>query len=90
MSKSKHTPGPWDGDTDGEKLFVVGKDYEICTMSGNAEANAARIVECVNACEGIENPAALKHFIETARKTTELYNNKYALIEALAALGVKS
>jgi len=34
----------------------------------HAEANAARIVECVNALEGVQNPAALQSFIKEAYK----------------------
>jgi len=34
----------------------------------HAEANAARIVECVNSLEGVQNPAALQSFIREAYK----------------------
>lgn len=46
-------------------------------MSGNGsfpqtneelEANATRIVECVNACEGIENPGGLKLLLQDLRR----------------------
>jgi hypothetical protein len=67
-SKQKHTPGPWvvyDGTgIDREKngvtvLFYRDKDDDVYTglnMEENAEANAARIVACVNAMEGIDDP----------------------------------
>lgn len=34
-----------------------------------AEANARRIVACVNACAGIENPAAIPELIELAMES---------------------
>lgn len=36
-----------------------------------AEANARRIVACVNACAGIENPAALPEVLEAVRVLCE-------------------
>lgn len=78
---SQHTKGPWvkashatptrtgfqwevgvlsDSSPDYLRTFalVVGKD---------AEANAARIVACVNACEGIEDPNIVPEMLEALR-----------------------
>jgi hypothetical protein len=60
-----HTPEPWGFDkNDEDNLFVFSK-AKICNLYNTigteydeAEANAARIVACVNACAGMEDPAA--------------------------------
>jgi hypothetical protein len=55
----KHTPTPWElhasipGLINGPNHTAIVETHDI-----NEEANAARIVQCVNACEGIEDPAA--------------------------------
>ena len=61
----KHTPEPWkavgqdirDGNEDNIVTVPYGDDPE------QAEANARRIVSCVNACEGI-NPDAVPELLE--------------------------
>ena len=60
MAKAKHTPGPWEL----VNVFPCAK-REHCrwiinpdVATGKSKANAARIVACVNACEGI-NPEAV-------------------------------
>lgn len=54
-----HTPGPWfanDEMTNGKiSIYANGP---IGYIGENAEANAARIVACVNACEGMADPVA--------------------------------
>lgn len=65
--ESKHTPGPW------ETSVGAGNWWSICAPGGGDmiadlsdsgfgcdvdAANANRIVQCVNACEGIDDPAA--------------------------------
>lgn len=76
---SAHTPGPWDvrigKPFDHEKSLIVcigeGTFESICEHiasvgyvdSEENQANAARIVSCVNGCEGI-NPAAVKDLLE--------------------------
>lgn len=66
MSETKHTPEPWEasrwkyypnrtrifGPLVGDKIQLIGETYGEETN----EANADRIVECVNAMEGIDNP----------------------------------
>lgn len=61
MSKMNHTPEPWctNGREIGDSPMMYTKISN--SISGNsyeqAEANAARIVACVNACGGMEDPA---------------------------------
>jgi len=60
------------------------------------QADAARIVECVNAIEGIENPAAIQRLCAAAIGAARRFRNNgdlaycVELEQALAALGVKS
>ena len=71
---SKHTPGPWTQMicTDLRPQVTNKNGLQIVRASGDPsmdhEANASRIVACVNACEGIDNPAALQDFIREAYK----------------------
>ena len=51
--KTKHTPEPWIAV--GERVAGNGILIALCGH-GNAD-NAARIVACVNACAGMEDPA---------------------------------
>ena len=76
MKESKHTMGPWRVGTgtvtrmDCETKTVCGQGIVIAEAPAYIQeerpvrdANAARIVECVNACEGLE-PAAIPGLIE--------------------------
>lgn len=67
MSEQKHTPEPWYFDT---KSRVGVDDLSICAVDAideyrpggwdfgeTSEANARRIVACVNACEGLSQDA---------------------------------
>lgn len=56
MSTEKHTPGPWRIRTDLPQPVIASEagQYVVAIPS---EVNAARIVACVNAMEGIENPS---------------------------------
>lgn len=65
----KHTPGPWHWEDDefGNYRAIVGNGHVLCeAMQYESESpfidisvpDAARIVACVNACEGI-NPEAV-------------------------------
>lgn len=59
--KAKHTPGPWTyfvGNANGRGLIRIeqyGTGEHITSLARGAigEANAGRIVACVNACEGM-------------------------------------
>lgn len=65
---TKHTPTPWDADS-APGLLQTADGRIIATLTPDAgdglvpwteaeqEANAARIVQCVNACEGMADPA---------------------------------
>ena len=65
MSQQQHTPEPWglnDKRSNGwmdNAMFVSGNDgsniVRCYSDFGNEEANARRIVACVNACAGIPN-----------------------------------
>jgi len=66
---SKHTKGPWTVSIEEPRvvrapsgdIITSGEDFEneTCFVS-----NASRIVECVNALEGIENPAEFIRFVK--------------------------
>jgi|3_EtaG_2_1085321.scaffolds.fasta_scaffold15134_2 hypothetical protein len=78
---SKHTAGPWKycpPVLDDESGFVGAKagdghgvtslaDRPVLESAAQFEANAARIVACVNACEGMDDPEA---FVEAAKHIT--------------------
>jgi len=54
----EHTQGKWEHSGN----QIVSGAQEICEMEacyrqGERKANAARIVSCVNACEGMDDPA---------------------------------
>jgi hypothetical protein len=104
----KHTPEPWRRDMNsGLECDIRGPNSQkvaLCfglSNKGNlrgeeykneCSANAARIVECVNACAGIENPAAIKDLIKAALAVQEYgytFSDYDALKNALAALGIK-
>ena len=73
-SESRHTPEPWIFDPDAGKeiaIFQAEGGLAICDIvtttgegfyrpdsAARGEANAARIVACVNACEGMSGPVA--------------------------------
>ena len=83
MSESKHTPEPWKvGPTnpgriyrDSGSLSKIGNPIARANVAiwpeGQEDANAARIVACVNACAGMADPeeeiAALREVAEAAR-----------------------
>ena len=78
---AKHTAGPWKycpPVLDDESGFVGAKagdghgvtslaDRPVLESAAQFEANAARIVACVNALDGIEDPEA---FVEAAKHIT--------------------
>jgi hypothetical protein len=62
---SKHTPEPWEinEDQSHDGIFNVcsANGEYICTVWGihdNGRSNADRIVACVNACAGMDDPQA--------------------------------
>lgn len=67
---AKHTPTPWKADcflvsARSVDRFGSDRDVEICHTGGGrrpseeAEANASRIVACVNACRWLIDPSAV-------------------------------
>lgn len=75
MSKTAHTPGPWVINPD-NPTFISSADNtaDICEIEGwpleyaaEEDANRARIVACVNACEGIADPSVVPEAIEALR-----------------------
>jgi len=69
MSGAKHTAGPWHvgGEySQGEALLYIGAPSSPMILASMNEvhvstrANATRIVACVNALEGIDDPAAFR------------------------------
>jgi len=101
----KHTPGPWKYTEDVFGCLIeapVAPDSLSGYILARTEdpSNAARIIECVNACEGIENPAAIRALIFAAKSVMMArlpalnfdlsgHPDMAALDEALHLLGVK-
>jgi len=56
MTEQNHTPEPWKNDPELGVLSLFWKSVE------ETDANAARIVACVNACAGI-NPEAVPELV---------------------------
>lgn len=76
MTNFKHTPEPWHVPSYASPFFCDAKDRtvgETCTtLSKGADeqaANASRIVACVNACAGIEDPVALMAALRALHST---------------------
>lgn len=104
---SKHTPGPWktyisERDVNAPLIWSEhdGKINSVASTDGGKEemqvkrANAARIVACVNACEGIESPEAIRDLIQLSLEAAPGMRNTNALRArqfetVLARLGVK-
>lgn len=85
MTDQKHTKEPWDfvqGTSYNEVDIIhhdmsagaIGKIAKVnCrkTWFDEGQANAKRIVECVNACAGIENPLDLRRERDELREALE-------------------
>jgi hypothetical protein len=80
MSTTKHTPGPWviEGqkyeahriiDADGNAICQLW--YKDETPMDNQDANADRIVSCVNALEDVDDP---ENFVRTAKVLEKNYD----------------
>ncbi len=96
MSNINHTAEPWENSVAGVAVavsldeqgrrkteFIV---HCTSTTAPNKE-NAERIVACVNALEGIKNPAAVKDVIVAANDLLNFApDSSQILLEALAAL----
>lgn len=107
---SVHTKGPWKFDVGNWQIEVEGSRTaiaDLCTRQDedtgelpDAFANGHRIVECVNACDGIENPdkalraakAALKRAHARLLKSDDCEFTRadiHKIETALAALNIK-
>lgn len=83
----KHTPTPWmTQTTDFGYTTVFDQDgHTICeTISPSRKPDFERIVECVNAMDGIEDPKKLR---ETYEACKELELDKYQSLKA-AVVGI--
>ena len=65
MSAPKHTPGPWSYLETGARQILDSGGYPLASLHLTAErhANAARIVACVNACEGLADPSVVPELL---------------------------
>ncbi len=82
----RHTAGPWRwspsdlnaGQDESETLAgtIIGDGYHVASIHSDGglpfEANAARIVACVNGCEGIADPGAVGELLEAAKDALQL------------------
>lgn len=72
QAKQTHTPGPWTWWSPKiERTVVHGACSQVCEMNSGrpfAEANAARIVACVNACEGLADPSGVPALIAAVNR----------------------
>ncbi len=89
---SRHTSEPWEcGESVNGMWYVASKENKIEMlaeiMQEKAEENASRIVDCVNACAGMKNPAHeinrmklaiiedVDSWLESEHALTEAYRN---------------
>lgn len=83
--ENNHTPGQWsilDESQAGHTPAIVSNGKFICELRGprqdwspskETEANAHRIVACVNACEGI-NPEAVPAMLEALKEWNDIWH----------------
>lgn len=98
MAEMKHTPEPWiiEHDPDGVPyIWRDGTSHFVTKVTGvmDTEANASRIVACVNACKGI-NPEAVPELLAALKDVRDLlhpynhrtpWNRAEAIIDAAIA-----
>ena len=96
MSTTKHTPGKWILTPNNTESGDISPFHYIDAPGGQvlavkaaslSEANAARIVACVNACEGI-NPEAVPEMLEALRWIRDNCTGLPAVARALAARAI--
>jgi hypothetical protein len=76
MAKPKHTPGPWRADGPNVTAPSARIERIVATCAGlGGHYNATRIVECINGCEGIENPSALSAVLEAVKEVQKVYGD---------------
>lgn len=95
MGETKHTPTPWrvEYKPAGTCIFSNEPNFLLLSMSytqtdKTTVANASRIVKCVNAMEGIEEPAEFMDIVKTIitaiQEGTELKPDSL-VVQAVAA-----
>jgi hypothetical protein len=85
---SKHTPGPWKAYDD--CMFAM-RDHTLYVIDkAQSEANARRIVACVNACEGISTEALEHrgHLLQAEDSIIKRLNAEHAELLAAAKLTI--
>lgn len=98
--EAKHTREPWHVANNGLYRTITGSHYlnrgeEVCTVVARVEgnltsqfvtqANANRIVACVNACAGIPNEQLPTSFCDLANACNAALMREHALLSRLAA-----
>ncbi|MCP4113796.1 MAG: hypothetical protein GY737_00040 [Desulfobacteraceae bacterium] len=89
MTDQKHTPGPWVNDRgtivtqpNGDFVQPIAECHldargsMFCIGAAEKDRNAARIVACVNALEGLD-PEAIKGLIDAANQAFEIIDRAY-------------
>lgn len=87
MSEQKHTPEPWKLDIRNAEECICSTNYtETCVVALNDMysnvyeknlANAQRIVDCVNAMQGIENPIERMRCLKEELEYCQSWLNTY-------------
>jgi len=94
MNEAKHTVEPWTADEFGN-LGAGEPEYILGMMAWEPEANARRIVACVNACAGVPTEVVEKYTHETALRVAlvtqrdeirQLEQRNAELVEALTQI----
>lgn len=90
MTDTKHTKEPWVADVEALGLWIVGsKGQTITEISGECTENKdienrARIIACVNAMQGIDDPEAfMRDVVEHLDKALVRGPNYYAVTQHL-------
>lgn len=97
MSITKHTPEPW-GDHAINKpdhgVIHAMRGAHIGTLKSSdsrSDSNAARIVACINACAGIEDPAAalsnVRQLLRSWKRDIECPDDRDEIDNILRELG---
>lgn len=94
MSKTTHAEEPWQYTPESVVMSgnVIGRIIAICDRFGDKrdQANAARIVSCVNACAGFEDPENLvseyKSAITLLQKACNQRDEMLSLIREMVEL----
>lgn len=92
-----HTPEPWSVVTPHPGQFAIVPENRqkhatthtlayIRDFQSNDEANAARIVACVNACEGIADPGAVPDLLEALKSALDIMEGREAGSERVDAI----